>query len=298
MGEGKEKNCMECCLNIVICLFVFTNVYAQRLTATDQSEKSVRHYKNIIKQNKELVKYIEYSLSSRGVPKHLRNLAIIESHLDDDAVSHAGASGVWQLMPAHANQYKITADERKDMYKSTKVAVNSLINLYNKYHNWITVVAAYNCGEGNIQKAMNRAGSKKYTSFASFLPSETQNHVKKYLNASYATGELDEVLQDYYKTVSVQKTVTQQTSSKEGVSPRFDFKKNSGTDINCSEVNAAYNIEIIAKYLNINKEDILKKNPDIERDFIEKGYSSLCLNEDLKVVFEVNKNKIISESIK
>ena len=74
----------------------------------------------------------------------MRNLAIIESGLDHQIVSHAGAKGMWQFMVDHANEYGLSDEDRSDMYKSTKTAAVSLINLYNKYGNWITVVAAYN----------------------------------------------------------------------------------------------------------------------------------------------------------
>lgn len=130
-------------------VLLITGHCAAQLTATDTSDKSVRYYRNIIQQNRQLVGLIEYTFTSRGVPKHLRNLAIIESGLNHNIESGAGAKGVWQLMTEHANHYGLSETDHSDMYKSTKTVVNSLINLYNKYWNWVTVVAAYNCGEGS-----------------------------------------------------------------------------------------------------------------------------------------------------
>jgi membrane-bound lytic murein transglycosylase D len=121
--------------------------------------KQCEEYKSIINANREIVDFIEYSLVQKGLPRHLRNLALIESHFNRNIASGAGAVGVWQFMTAHANQYGLTEQNRTDLYKSTKTAV-SLANLYKKYNNWITVVAAYNCGEGNIAKA---CGSKLYS---------------------------------------------------------------------------------------------------------------------------------------
>ena len=69
----------------------------------------------------------------------------------------------------HANQYGLTEQGRTDIYKSTKTATISLSNLYKKYNNWVTVVAAYNCGEGNIAKAMEAAGSTQYHVFYKYL---------------------------------------------------------------------------------------------------------------------------------
>lgn len=110
-------------------------------------------------------------------------------------------------MTPHGNKYGLSERDRSDIYRSTKAAVNSLTNLYNKYGNWVTVIAAYNCGEGNIQKAINKAGSNKYTDFYMYLPAETINHVQKYLNASYASGELVEVLNDYYAGKNKETTI-------------------------------------------------------------------------------------------
>jgi len=73
---------------------------AQTLGATDTSEKSVNRYKSVIQNNKDIVDFIEYSLVERGLPRHLKNLAFIESSFDSGTVSSAGASGIWQFMTA------------------------------------------------------------------------------------------------------------------------------------------------------------------------------------------------------
>ncbi|MFC6268183.1 lytic transglycosylase domain-containing protein [Frigoriflavimonas asaccharolytica] len=280
-------------------LFCSTQLFAQRLSATDTSEQSVRKYQNIIKNNKELVRFIEYSFSSRGIPKHMRNLAIIESHLDRNSISVAGASGVWQFMVGHANDYGLTDEDRNDMYKSTKAVTNSLINLYNKYQNWVTVVAAYNCGEGNVSKAMTKAGSKNYTDFKNFLPAETQNHVQKYLNASFATGELEAVLQDYYKTPKIQKNAVKKEipkSKKAAIAsvPTSQFNP----DLAQTSINGAHNLDVIAEYLKISKSEILVLNPGIEKNLRERGETTLLLPKELMDTFIINKYKILAASLK
>lgn len=275
-----------------------SSLVAQSLGATDTSESSVRRYQNVIKNNRQLVRFIEYSFTSRGIPKHMRNLAIIESHLDQSQVSVKGASGVWQFMTAHANEYGLTDADRSDMYKSTKAVTNSLIHLYNKYHNWITVVAAYNCGEGNINKAILKAGSKNYTDFEKFLPQETQNHVQKYLNACYATGELNAVLQDYYKT-PVKKKVS-------NTKPSVDIKKfqeniiknDNKVSLLSTNINGAYHLDIILNYLKIEKEELLKWNPQIEKNLAGNGETILFLPAKLMDIFTINKYKILADSLK
>ena len=275
-----------------------SSLVAQSLGATDTSESSVRRYQNVIKNNRQLVRFIEYSFTSRGIPKHMRNLAIIESHLDQSQVSVKGASGVWQFMTAHANEYGLTDADRSDMYKSTKAVTNSLIHLYNKYHNWITVVAAYNCGEGNINKAILKAGSKNYTDFEKFLTQETQNHVQKYLNACYATGELNAVLQDYYKT-PVKKKVS-------NTKPSVDIKKfqeniiknDNKVSLLSTNINGAYHLDIILNYLKIEKEELLKWNPQIEKNLAGNGETILFLPAKLMDIFTINKYKILADSLK
>lgn len=274
------------------------NYVAQRLTATDTSEKSVRRYQNVINNNKQLVRFIEYSFTQRGIPKHMRNLAIIESNLDKSQISTAGASGIWQFMIGHANDYGLTESNRADMYKSTKAVTNSLINLYNKYQNWVTVVAAYNCGEGNVNKAMQRAGSKNYTDFNSYLPAETQNHVQKYLNACYATGELNAVLQDYYKTSSKVKETTSKPTVDVKKFKENTVKNRAKIDLLETTINGAYRLDVILKYLKVERIQFLKWNPEMEKNLVQKGETILVLPRNLMDIFTINKYKILTESLK
>lgn len=270
-----------------IFLLLFSQlVSGQFLSASDTSESSVRRYKSIINSNKEIVEFIEYSLVQKGLPKHLRNLALIESHFDRTITSHAGAVGVWQFMTSHANQYGLSEQNRTDLYKSTKTAVVSLASLYKKYNNWITVVAAYNCGEGNIAKAMSAAGSSQYHVFSKYLPAETINHVKKYLNACYATGELQSVLTNYNN--SRMNTVF----FAEGGS-----RKNNAS-LSETEINAGFSLDVIADELKINVDEILAWNPGIVEELQNKGESPFYLPMDLMPDFLLKKNKILSRSIR
>lgn len=275
-------------LAIFFCFISCSYFFAQGLTASDTSEQSVKKYNYIIKSNKQLVDFIEYTFVKKGIPRHLKNLAVIESGLDHNQTSHAGAKGLWQFMSDHANDYGLTDENRSDMYKSTKTAAISLKNLYKKYGNWVTVVAAYNCGEGNIQKAMDKANSRVYTDFDQYLPSETQNHVKKYLNASYATGELQQVLDDYRSF----------TANRRAFVPfRSDYSV-SQESLAETKLNGAFDIETIASWLKINKEQILAWNPNLEAELNEKGESDFYLPKDLMVNFLMNKNKILTSSLK
>ncbi|WP_308006204.1 lytic transglycosylase domain-containing protein [uncultured Chryseobacterium sp.] len=262
----------------------FTN--AQFLAASDTSESSVKRYKSIINANREIVDFIEYSLVQKGLPRHLRNLALIESHFNRNIASGAGAVGVWQFMTAHANQYGLTEQNRTDLYKSTKTATVSLANLYKRYNNWITVVAAYNCGEGNIAKAMTAANSTQYHVFYKFLPEETINHVKKYLNACYATGELQNVLANYNSSRMNTVFLVKGGSGKNNV-PLAE-----------TEINAGFNLNIIADELDVEVDKLLSWNPGISDELQKKGESTLYLPTDLMPDFLLRKTKILSRSIK
>ncbi|ASK32132.1 lytic murein transglycosylase [Chryseobacterium sp. T16E-39] len=261
-------------------------VSGQFLSASDTSENSVKKYKSIINSNKEIVEFIEYSLSQKGLPKHLRNLALIESGFDRKQISGAGAAGVWQFMTAHANQYGLSEQSRSDLYRSTKTAMISLAQLYKKYNNWVTVVAAYNCGEGNISRAMDAAGSSQYHIFSKYLPLETINHVKKYLNACYATGELTGVLNDYNN--SRMNMVFQN-----GARPNTDGPSLAETDIN-----AGFDLSIVADELDVDVDKILAWNPGIMDELQQSGESIFYLPIDLMPDFLLKKNKILSRSIK
>ncbi|WP_426480609.1 lytic transglycosylase domain-containing protein [Chryseobacterium sp. R2ACT005] len=262
------------------------SVNGQFLAASDTSESSVRRYKSIINANKDLVEFIEQLLLQKGLPKHLRNLALIESHFDRNITSGAGAVGIWQLMTAHANQYGLTEQNRTDVYKSTKTAVISLANLYKKYNNWVTVVAAYNCGEGNIAKAMEAAGSSQYHEFSKYLPGETINHVKKYLNACYATGELQSVLSNYNSS-RINKIFFEDGNRREMTAALSE-----------TEINAGFNLKVVADELNVDMDKILTWNPGIVEELQRKGESPFYLPVDLMPDFLLRKNKILVRSIK
>ncbi|WP_407404280.1 lytic transglycosylase domain-containing protein [Chryseobacterium sp.] len=271
---------------IVLLFFAYSQwTQAQYLSASDTSESSVKRYTDIINNYREQVKFIEYTLAKKGVPRHMRNLALIESHFNKNTTSSAGAVGVWQFMPAHANQYGLSTSDRNDIYKSTQVAAVSLSNLYRKYNNWVTVVAAYNCGEGNIAKAMQAANSSQYHIYSPYLPNETINHVQKYLNACYATGELPSVIADYNN--SRMKTI---------------FIKGNGGNQNEdalteTEINASFNLRIIAEEIGLDFSQLLSWNPGIEEKLANDGESKLYLSTDKMPDFLYKKSKILVRSI-
>jgi membrane-bound lytic murein transglycosylase D len=134
---------------------------------------------------------IEDIFDSYGLPVELKYMAVIESALNPNAVSRAGATGLWQFMYSTGRMYGLTinsvVDERRDPVKATHAAARYLKDLYGIYNDWILVIAAYNCGPGNVNKAIRRSGNRKdYWEIYYRLPRETRGYIPAYVAATYA----------------------------------------------------------------------------------------------------------------
>ena len=134
---------------------------------------------------------IEEELIKADLPVELRALPIIESALSTTATSPMGAVGLWQFMPATGKSYGLEinsfVDERRDPVQATRAACRYLKDLYSIYHDWTLAIAAYNCGPGNVNKALARAGGgTTFWDIYEYLPRETRGYVPAFVGASYA----------------------------------------------------------------------------------------------------------------
>lgn len=132
-----------------------------------------------------------------NVPMEFKYLAVIESALNQRAISPVGAAGLWQFMSPTGRMYGLKTDtyidDRKDIIKSTEAAVKYFKNSYRLYNDWLLVIASYNCGPGNVNKAIRKAGgSKNIWQIMPYLPKETRGYVPAFIAAAYVMNYASE----------------------------------------------------------------------------------------------------------
>lgn len=200
----------------------------------------------------------EEALDRYGLPLELKYLPVIESALNPVAVSRMGATGLWQFMLRTGQQYHLEVnslvDERRDPYKSTEAAASYLSDLYKIYGDWNLVIAAYNCGPGNVNKAIARSGGvKDYWAIYYNLPKETRGYVPAFIAANYIMNYND----DHY------------------ICP----KESSGEFMSLDTIHVTNEIHFnqISEVLEIPIEEIRRYNPQFKRDIIPGNHKPYIL---------------------
>jgi membrane-bound lytic murein transglycosylase D len=231
-----------------------------------------------------------------GVPKELKYLSVIESHLQSNLVSWAGAVGPWQLMDYEAHRFGlrtgIYSDDRTDFHKSTYVAAKLIKQLYEEFSDWLLVIAAYNGGAGRVRQAIRRSGSKDFWTLQYFLPEETRTHVKKYIGTHYlfeGGGGLTTMTAGETKIF----LANQSTAVVGNNLPGEDL---SNTDV--LEISGRYNSRVIISSLQLDDHQFNRWNPGIDKALAEGRKYRMRLTKDKLTLFEERKKDLLLQSIR
>ena len=190
----------------------------------------------------------EEALEAYNLPLELKYLPVIESALNPKAVSRVGATGLWQFMLATGKRYGLEVntlyDERRDPVKASYAAAHYLRDLYKLFDDWNLVIAAYNCGPDNINKAIHRSkGEKDYWQIYPYLPKETRGYVPAFIAANY--------IMNYYCDHNI-------------CPMRAELPAKTDTVV----VSRDIHFEQIAKVLGIDVDQIKQLNPQYRRNII------------------------------
>lgn len=191
----------------------------------------------------------ERAFKETGIPQEIKYLAIIESALNPNAVSRVGATGPWQFMHATAKGYGLTIDsyidERKDPIAASFAAANYLKEAFDVYQDWFLAIASYNCGQGNVNRAIKRSGlsNPSFWEIMHLLPNETKNYVPAFI-------AMHHVLENHQKYGISKDNVT--------LSPRTEVIM----------VDRKVSLTSIAEALDMEENEILSLNPAYKRKVI------------------------------
>ncbi|HEY8399873.1 MAG TPA: transglycosylase SLT domain-containing protein [Cytophagaceae bacterium] len=234
-----------------------------------------RKYAQIMERRKQVYFPIfEEYLAKYNMPDELKYLAIVESGLNPKAISRAGAAGLWQFMPATGKQYGLTQnayiDERLDPYKSTEAACKYLKDLYRMFGDWELALASYNCGPGNVRRAIRKSGYKdSFWGIYNFLPVETRGYVPQFVALTYVMNHLND--HNIYA---------------DSLEYPMDF--------DTIHIQQYVNLELLCEELNICMEDVMKLNPALKKSYIPENLNyALRIPSDVTTKYALNKVHIM-----
>ena len=268
--SSADKNCRQG-LNVVFHDSVYMNRLYNLPTVMEMSyNEVVRSYiDRYSDRNRNMVGYLatigdyyfpmfEQALDKYGLPLELKYLPVIESALNPIAVSRVGATGLWQFMLKTGQSYGLEVnslvDERRDPHKATDAAARYLLDLHKLYEDWNLVIAAYNCGPGNVNKAISRSGGKRdYWEIYKYLPKETRGYVPAFIAATY--------IMNYYPSHNICAVES----------------NNDMIAMDTIHVNKQLHFKQISDVLSIPMEKLRRMNPQYKMDIIPGGVQSYVL---------------------
>lgn len=239
----------------------------------------------------------EKALNSYNIPEEIKYLPIIESSMNPHAVSRVGATGLWQFMFTTAKGYGLHmdnfVDERKDPIQASYAAAAYFRDAYEEFGDWLLSIAAYNCGMGNVRRAIEKADSRDFWELRRFLPLETRNYVPAFIAAMYVMN-----CSDKHEIKSQTATFTRITDT--------------------VQVKHFVSISELAKVLDMDEEDLCLLNPSYKKKIVNgtddapkriiipkasfEDYAQLYdilntdIGTDMKVVLAANDDKRLSKT--
>ncbi|MCD6064057.1 MAG: hypothetical protein K0R82_1968 [Flavipsychrobacter sp.] len=210
-------------------------------------------------------------LAKHDIPKELKYLAVIESALNNNAVSRVGAVGPWQFMASTARMMGLKVsgkkDERRDFYKSTNAAAKYLAYLYDQLNDWLLVVAAYNSGPAPVHRAIARTGSNSFWDIKKHLPKETQGHVLAFIATATIFENMTKFIgsRDLPDDISFTKEEVLAADKKAAVKkPKLTFSEDELKNMAIVRLSEPLSEELMVKELGLDKRTHDKWNPDYE----------------------------------
>ncbi|GAB4239162.1 MAG: lytic transglycosylase domain-containing protein [Ekhidna sp.] len=219
--------------------------------------KDREYTRDIIRKKELYFPIFSETLAKYNLPNELKYLSIVESGLRPNAISRANAVGLWQFISSTGRMYGLTGnwyvDERMDPFEATDAACRYLMDLYNMFDSWELALAAYNCGPGNVRKAIRRSGYKReFWEIYRYLPRETRSYVPQFVAITYLFNHLDE----------------------HGFSEKPELFY---PDLDTVLVSQYFHVETFCNQLGICLDDMLLWNPEIKRGALPEGTKNFAL---------------------
>lgn len=267
----------------------YINTYASRYG---------QHLQTMLEKGEPYFLMIEKVFREHGIPEEMKYLAVIESSFNTNARSRVGAVGVWQFMSGTARLFGLSVgkrlDERKDFYKSTLAAAKYLNELYERFGDWLIVVAAYNCGAGGVQRAMKASGREDFWGMQYFLPSESRNHVYKFI----ATGYILDRFNNFFGVGNTDNRMLAVAEKPAAAPVSTELTEEDMFNTVEFNISGKYRLEAIAKKLDVELAEMNRLNPDFAKTMAgpDNSYDLRVPKEKMKL-FMIEKEEILKESV-
>lgn len=259
----------------------YTKQYLARRGKWYNTIKNTPRYQNIFD-------LYDRILGKYGIPKEIKYLSVIESDLQSNAVSVAGATGPWQIMYDEARSYNLIRggrDLRTDYEASTHAAAKLIRTLYKRYGDWLLVLSAYNAGMGRVDKSIRQAGSKDFWQVQRFLPNETRHHVRRFIATHY-----------FFEGSGGITTVSASDAQKlKSIADRKTGKLPAGMSI--LRIKGIYHGGTVARFLDMDEKTFNQHNPDFNNILGSGSEYDMRIPTEKVRLFTENRETILQQGI-